>query len=667
MSEKDAKVRLELAAGGFLSMLQEIERKAKELGQEIEGVGEAGEKAEKKLHPALGSIKKGFGAARDSIADLGKELKSTLGQVATLGGAVSFGALVHSAIELNDLFDDIAWNVNKVAGNAETVASVQRDIETAAADAKVPVEEMAAAYEKVFKSTGDLKYTKAALEVIGTTATASGESVENLANVAQLLQRKFKVASADLPEAMARFVEKTGVGGKSLDDLSNRFALMAGEASEAGMAGADGISQLLGILNQLDSAVGEKADPALKAMFQTLKNGSGALKNLEKQAGIKFAVDDTAFQKIEKLLSTTRGRKAAEQVFGGEARVVFDELARPFDEAVATAKAEGKKGKELRDAGIAAFEANLAAAGKSAMSYGDIQKRFAEAKTGPKEQLNDAINQLKASFTKPEVVSSLEKLATLLPKVASGMASLLEFGVNHPVLAGAGLLGGKALGAAGSSIGGDLMGAAGKGLAGVGKSIGRDLAAQAAVSGAWKTAGANLGVAAGIAVAAAVAYELGKAAIDSVYEDKAKDQGDLAMAGANAAGAVASGNQARMAKEADTLRARIATAKKNREGIGGFMDDTFGAAAQLFSGGEVKGDVQANVIAKAEAELRGLEEAMANGAKGGDKVAQAHDRAAQAAERLAKAMDKIQAPSGGGGGKNGLPPAPGNQSGSAPR
>jgi hypothetical protein len=667
MSEKDAKVRLELAAGGFLSMLKEIEKKAAELGQEIEGVGEAGEKAERKLHPALGSMKKGFGAAKDSLADLGKELKSTIGQVVTLGGAVSFGALVHSAVELNDLFDDIAWNVNKVAGNAETVASVQRDIETAAKDAKVPVEEMAAAYEKVFKSTGDLKYTKAALEVIGTTATASGEQVENLANVAQLLQRKFKIASADLPEAMARFVEKTGVGGKSLDDLSNRFALMAGEASEAGMAGADGISQLLGILNQLDSAVGEKADPALKAMFQTLKNGSGALKSLEKTSGIKFAVDDTAFQKLEKLLSSTRGRKAAEQVFGGEARVVFDELAKPFDEAVATAKAEGKKGKELQAAGIAAFEANLAAAGKSAMTYADVQKRFEEAKSGPKEQLNDALNQLKASFTKPEVIASLEKLSVLLPKLAGGMSSLLEFAVNHPLLAGAGLVGGKALGAAGSSIGGDLLGAAGKGLAGVGKSIGRDLVAQVAVSGAWKTAGANIGVAAGIAVAAAVAFELGKSAIDSIYEEKGKDQSDLVSAGASAFAAKQSGDQGRMAKEAETLRTRIETAKKNREGIGGFMDDTFGAAAQLFSGGEVKGDVQANMIAKAEAELRELEQAMSKGAKGGDKVAQAHDRAAQAAERLAKAMDKIQPPGSGGGGTNGLPPAPGNQSGSAPR
>lgn len=660
MAERDAKVRLNLSAAGFTTAMREIERQAKTLADEIEDIGEAGDKADKKLSPFLASMKKGLGAAKSSLTDLGSSIKSTLGQVVTLGGALSLGGLVHGAVELSDRYGDIAFNVNKIPGNLETAATVQRDIETAAANTKVRIADMADAYERVFKATGDLAFTKASLEAIGTVATATGEKVEDIANAAQLLQRKFKVTAEELPEALARFIEKTGVGGKGLDELSNRFALMAGEASEAGLRGVEGVSALLGIMNQLDSAVGEKADPALKMLFQTLKSGTSQLKTLAKEGGIKFDVDDSAFDKLQKIIASPRARRAAEQILTGDARVVFDELARPFDQAVQQAKEAGKTGKELREAGIAAFERNLAEASRSAMTFAQIQRAAEEAGSGPNEQLNDALNKMQQAFTRPEMIAAIEKLAQLMPRIADGMASLLEFAVENPVLAGAGVLGVKAGGAMAGSIAGDLA----SGLAGamrdravqVGKPVAEAIATAAAAHPKWATAGKAIGVAA----AALIGFEIGKSIVDSRIDEKTKIQGDLTTAGAEAHAAALTGDRERMERARDTLKERIEAAKKDR---GGVIDTLIGGAATFVDPNFVAPEQK--MIISAEADLRRLNEALRKSSEGGGKAGDAMDKTARAAERLANALNRVN-PSGGGVGTNGLPPAPGNRSGSLP-
>src|SRR5690606_2489107 len=116
-----------------------------------------------------------------------------------------------------------------------------------------------------------------------------------------------------------------------------------------------------------------------------------------------------------------------------------------------------------------------------------------------------------------------------------------------------------------------------------------------------------------------------------------------------------------------SLRQRINRAKKNQQGFSGFFDSTVGGIAEIVTGGEVRHDKQSDVIAKAEAELRELEKAMAKGGKAGTKSAEALDRTAVAAERAARALASLVPPGSGGDGTNGLPGAPGNLPGSMPR
>jgi hypothetical protein len=288
------------------------------------------------------------GPMKAGLANVGKSMKNTLNdlkrgfkQVMTLGGAFAGGALIKSGVELQSLYRDIEFSLSKIPGHAMSLLEIQKMTEVAADKSGQKTEKLAQAFHGIFEATGDAQFGADAIEAIGVAATASGEEVDSLASAAQLMQRKFGISSNEIEAGLASFIQLTGSGGKSLDELTGRFAVMAGEAASAGMTGVSGLQQLLGLLVNLDSTIGEKADPGLKMIFQTMKSGSAQMKRLSKESKMKFDADMSGLDKIRKLLTTKKGRAAAEVVFTADARQVFDTLAKPFDAAMEEAKDEG--------------------------------------------------------------------------------------------------------------------------------------------------------------------------------------------------------------------------------------------------------------------------------------------------------------------------------------
>ena len=642
-------------------MLKEIERQAGGLAKEVEGIGHAGEKAEKKLSPMLGSLKKGAGAAKDSLVELGSSLKSTLASAATLGGALSFGAGAHAGMELVSVYKDLAFQISTGTGKAVAWQAVQQDIEAAAGRWKQSNEKVAASYRALFDETGDLDFTKKAVDAVSMAVTASGKSFESLASIAGTLNEQFGIMGDEMGGALASVLELGSKGGATVEDLGAKLGVVGASAKQMGLEGRAGLQQVLGMLNVGDNVTGsfKKNLLAVTGLMEAFGNAD-KLKSIEKDLGIRLTDKSGGARKdaLDKILAKTGGKEETlSKVFQGDTLKLVSNFGKTFQKTFSETEGTAKV---KTAAALAAFHKALDAAGKTSLTAAQLEaeakKRAAE---DPARAMDDAMDKFKAAFTKPEMIASMEKLAQLLPRVASGAAKLVQMVANHPLLAGAGFIGAKAGGSFVASIAGDA-------IKGIGKSIGKDIAASAAKDGAWAVAGQGIGAAAAIAVAGAVAYELGKAAIDSVYGDKAKDQGDLATGVASAAAAAGSGNKERMFQEAVTLREKIRVAEENQAGPGGLLDKGFGKVAEWVSGGEIKGDVEEKAIASAKQELQNLEKAMSKSAKGGDKVADSHDKAARAAERLAAAFDKITVPGGGGGGTNGLPPAPSNGSGSAP-
>lgn len=392
--------------------------------------------AGKRMGQALkGPMVAGLKSARTEVAGLVNGLKSGIKIAASLGGALSFAGLAKDAVNMQNTYRNIAFNVNKVAGNSETWISVQKMITGAVDQTGRSAEDLSAAFAQVFEATGSMEFARKAMVNVGETATATGHSVDALANVMQLSSRKFGVGVEDADEAMARFVEKTGIGGKGIEEMSSRFALMAGEAAGAGMKGTEGISQMLGMLLLLDSSIGEKADPGLKMMFQTVKTGSSQFLALKKEmrGGMKFTADMTAMDKILATLTTASGRKAAEVVFTADARVVYDELAKPFDEAMEQALAAGFSKKEAMDKAMAAFRKNLDDSAVSTMKYSKIQEEaVARGKDDPLIKLNKAMARMGEAFTQPKMIAAMNKLADKLPAMADAVADVIGYILDNP-------------------------------------------------------------------------------------------------------------------------------------------------------------------------------------------------------------------------------------------
>lgn len=648
MAEREAGIRVTLKSAGFLSGLRSLEAASAGSGARMgAGMGAGIRKG----------VAAGFASAKKTMSAMVGTAKGHIKTMATLGGAFAMGKFISDAMTAQHVYMNIAQQVNRVAGNAETWKTIQASIEPVAKKTGQRFQDLAGAFQRVFAATGDLEFSRNTMEAIGIAATATGEDIGQMANVVQLASRKFGVTGAEAEEVMARLVEKIGVGGMSLDDMNNRFAVMAGEAATAGLKGKEGFSTLLGIMLALDSSIGEKAAPGMRVMFQTLKDGTATLAKIQKQSKLKFEPDSTAFDKIRKLLTKEQGRAAAKLTFTSDARVAYDTLARPFEDAFKKAKAEGKKTEEATAIGLKAYDEAMSKMTSSNAKFSDLQAQAAERmKEDPTVIMRSALNTMAQAFTKPEMVDAMRRLAAILPKLANYFASFMEALMKHPLLVGGGLVGAR-VGL--SFAGGALTNVGGQ----IGSAAAKSIVAQATAMGPWKVAGAGLGIAAG----AALAYYLGTIAIDKLFEKRGKEQKATAERGIEA---FEVGRKGSLAEKRATLARMKAEHKKLAAETPGFFEKSFAAGAHIWTGGEVPIDQHADTVARSEKSIRDLEEsikkqetAQRTATQSTSRMGTAANTAAADLEKLAPAIQKLVRATGGnpsGGPPNVPPPRPGH-------
>jgi hypothetical protein len=650
VTDRVASIRATLKTNAFVAGLNEITTKSAAAGR--------------KIGSALSTpIKEGLTKAKAGWASTVGDLKNVAKLAAGIGGGLSLASMVSDAIELEGTYRSIAFNVNKVPGNMSTWQQIQKDVESAAMRTGASSKDLASAYNQIFKEVGDQATAKSAIEVIGTAATAGQGKVEELVGVIPLLSEKFHIAAKDIPEAMTRIIEKLGTGGTNVEDIGTKFELMAADAVEAGLTGADGISKLLDVTAMLDNRLGAKAAPALKQMLEKLRDGGAAMKEFKKSTGISLKGVE-GFDKLKSMLGG-KGRAKAELMFTGDVRSAFDELVKPFDEAVAKAKAAGKSAKEAEKEGKAAFEASLAAVGKSSMKFADLQKEAADKLANdPATILHHALEEASQAFRDPQMLSAIRSLAKDLPPLAHGFAKLVGWVVAHPWLAGGAALAARpAMGLAGGFVQSGAEKLAGKASGAIGESI----AAAAAKSGAW--AGV-VGPAIAVAAAAVIAFELGKAGIDKAIGDQFKKVNTLQDA-TNVGGVAEQGSKAQKLEAIRILRGKIAESKKGpgfaAEGIG-VVSDIFESVGSVGKGGKknlTASNIQADAIAKAEAQVAALEASLSKTSEQTADAGHATSRFTVEVEGAARALRKIAAaagtdPSGGkGAGGAGGAPRPG--------
>lgn len=576
MAEREASVKLTLDDAEYIVSM----RKA---GDEAEKTGRKGQKA-------MGLFGTGIDGAKKSLQSLGDMAKKATGLVTGLAAGFSVGAALKGAIELDARFKTLAFRVQTATGEMTRAVDIQTIAEQAASRTGRTTAEMADAFDKVFSATKNLDFSVATLGAIGTTATATGESIETVATLAQQLQRKFGIAADDVGDSLAQIFEGAQQGGPAFADFASTLDVLGAELLQVGVTGKRGLGFLIGALNQADAESGGlgKQVAGLQQLFAKLGNPK-TIEAMAKSMGIspkKLLNEKDALKRLDLFLKQgQKGLDTLRATFVGpdEAKALRILFTDPFEKALAEANASGKKGKAAIEQAISVLDAGIANFGKATINGADIQKQAAERMKDPQRRLELALEQLERSFASPEIIGAIEELAVHLPGLAKIFGDFVKFAAQNPLLAGALGVGASAAGGfakqAGMQFLGDRAGQWGsliKAQATVADNFG------AKIGAAHKVGGMQVGNAirgAGALAAIAIAGALAKEAIDQSFEEDAKTGGELAAAGASAASMT--GGIKKQQADADRLRAAIRAKKESQSGVSGFTQDLFGGVASL--------------------------------------------------------------------------------------
>lgn len=620
MSEREASVKLTLDDGQYLVSMRRV--------------GDEGEKAGKKGHKSMTLFGQGVHGATHAVHGLHKSLETVTELVTGLAAGFSLEEALKTTVELDAKFKHLAFRISNANGEMVSAHELQEMVEQSAAKAGRRTVEMADAFEKLVKATGNSKFAEESLTAIGVTATATGESVETLTHLAEQLHEKFQVGGAQMADVLAQVVDASMHGGPQLDQFAEVAGNMGEELETAGLDGQRGLNFMIGSLLQLKSHVGSlpKAVKGVKGLLAELGDKT-KISDVAKHAQIdpaKLLKEKDLIARLKMILG--RGKLGVDALQNSlhntdQKQALQHIFIDPFQAALIKATESGKKGKGALDAAIEMLGEDIDKMGQTALDASDLQREANERMQDPQMQLQHAMEELEKAFAQPEIISAINDLSLYLPKAAGALASFVKFAVQHPLLAGGAVVGAKAgmgfTGAIAEALIHKGMHAAshgaGKGFRALGGMVADTDTMKAATAWSKTIEGAHVaggmkvgnliqgaGALAGIAIAGAMAAEWIKHSAD----ESGHATGDLA-----AAGAVASsnrGNWRQQQEAADELRDAIERKKESRSGASGLMEDVFGGIGKwvepgLKSSGE-QGDEQ---IKEMEELLRQKEEHIA--------------------------------------------------------
>lgn len=673
MSERTARIRLQLNSASLLGGLGQI--------------GDSVEKLGKRMGAALGNASRdGFGKMKESLAGTVEKGKELIGIAAGIAGGLSVASGAQGAIELEQRFRSIAFAVEQASGEATKWQDVQTRLQAASDLTGQTTEKMAGVFDILQQKSGNARYAYESLGLIGEVMNATGRSGEELGSIVGVLNKKWGITEmGQVKSALLQVFEATKGGKIKFEELSEDIDELGSIAQSAGMGGIDGFRRSLGLASEMAPHVNQSISEVLTGMDQLTEKlrQMPVVKGLAEGGGVAgkqffddFIKEGDATKRLELLLqqSAKKGklqgfRKIAieEEFTGREERAAFQALANPFVDAFEKAKAAGMNNEKATAEAVKAFDANVAKLGGSTMQWSQIQEKAADNEQSAATKIRQAQEMWQRAFTDPATMDAMGELAQHLPKVASGMADLVKFAVDSPWAAGAAVVGGKAALAGAGGFANSLVSS---GLSSLGSALGGTAAAVPAATGAVAKLGNQASLASravsGLANASGLEGVAGKGAAAAstgialaavgvaAFELTTKlleSRDELDRKGTVRANDTYFDVSKRMS-EAKTPEERakiLAAGKQKLTDEIGFWESPAAASASIKALDKRKEELDFKDI-KVGATV--FEESMSRSADSGDKAGRALERAAIAAERVARAFDKVTP----AGGSNGLPP-----------
>jgi hypothetical protein len=652
MSQREAAVKLTLDSGQFAVAI-------KKTGDEVDKLGTKGKKS-------MDLFGTGMNAAKRSLGEIGGAIKNTLKMALTLGGAFSVGTAVREAVKLRSSYARLSFSIRTATGGMTSANDVQQIVEHSAAKSAQTNSDMAATFDQIFQSSGDLAFSKQVLDSVGTASLGTGESLGVLAALADDLHDKFDVSAEGMLDRFAQIKAASAKGGPTFAQFSEAAGSVGAELLAAGLQGQRGLDFMIGSLINTNQTM--KSLPSqikgIKAVLRGLGNESD-LKALSKDLGIDpkvFFDDKDAMARMHRVLGMgEKGVKALEGSMkeGEEKQVLKVLFTDPFKAALKTAQDSGLKGKAAIDAALVTFDGQVNSFGKTLVKGADLQKEANDRAKDPEAQLTAALNRLTVAFGQPAIIKAIDDLAKHLPALADLIGKLVSTAVKHPIATAAGAVGAKVALAGGEAVAGAVAGsilksvmarvagaiggaaAAGAGGAAAGGAAVASGAAAAGGAGVVGVGASAVGIAA-LAVPAAILAAIGAGGliigdqIKSAFEDEGAVMKELSEATASGFGGGTLDEMKAKLARVDQARA---TAKK--ADVGGGVVDTFARAVS--DGPDTRDQATAQLEEAKQASLsleRRIREREQANAAGGAAPSPAAAAAAAAAKPMPVQLDR---------------------------
>jgi len=431
MATRDSTLKIHLGPAAFQAGLRRT----------VEHVKAAGIAMGRGLKEPLNA---GLKSANSEVGNLLSTLKDGLRTVGTLGGALAIGSFIRDSIALQQLYGNIAFQVNKVGKQTMTWQSVQQMVQEEIVLTGRKAEELSEIFSTVFSETADVDAARKAMHAVGVAVTATGHAANVLGDNTQIAMTKWNVKTPE--EALERIISGTGRGGLQIDQMRGSFEMLGEAAAAAGHTGGPAMSMFMNMITEY----GDKALPGLEMMMQTMKEGSSQVIKLQKAMGtkVKFTADMSALDRVRATLTHDKGRDAAEKIFRGNARIVYDKLAESYDVAFKAALEKAGKAKDARSqaisAGLKAFDENIKRLQQSEQKWNDVEAQAEKRrKDDPAQKLDETIERVRQKFADPRMLGAIDSLSDRLPAFADAVSKIIDYVLDNPWESLAVLVGGK--------------------------------------------------------------------------------------------------------------------------------------------------------------------------------------------------------------------------------
>lgn len=648
MASKEASLKVTIKNQSFLAGMRQIVRKTVSSGQEM---GAALTKSLKE------PIKAGISSAKKSLQELGSGIKDTMKSVGTLGGAIGGASLVANALELQGLYGQVAFEMERATGKSYSVAQAQAVIASAANKTKRTHEEMATAMKTMLDRGADPTFAIASMESVGHVMNVTGQDAERLGRLMAGVSSKYGLSGKEGAAMLDRIVGTASRGKLQMEEFFEDFNEFGSLAKGAGLEGSQGLNTMLSMIEQMGPKLNgttSEVSAGLEILFERLRD-AGTMERIFKEAGatagkMKFNRDQFSSLNIavDQAEYLTRAGPKAMKAFraeftGREEKAAFDAMFKPYFDKLNSELKAGTKEATAHQKAVEEMRDHQKKLGDPMANQGKVLSQSARAQQTATAKMRDAMNKLSEAMTKPEMLDAINSFSENLPKLASVVASALGFIAKNPMLA-MGAYAGARVGLSFAS--GALMSAGAK----IGTAAATAIRTKAAAVGAWGVAGRAMGVAAG----AAIAYYMGQQAIKNMYEQRDKELGGAVVGEARAAAVAGSKNLTAKEAELKSVQAQIAELKANQSSWGGWASNTanqtFGAIAGGLGMTDGYTDTRADSLAKLEAAERQLEASITKQKEGANLAADGSKELAASAKEAAKATREVAAAMKGLGG-----------------